>query len=104
MNDKPRNTRRFRKLSCYIMQDDQLLPNLTVLEAMFVSANLKLDKSYGNLEKEEIAFTIIESLGLSRAISTLTRDLSGGQKKRLAIATELINNPPVSYAFHKGFM
>lgn len=42
MNGKERNLSQFRKLSAYIMQDNQLHGNLTVEEAMTVATNLKL--------------------------------------------------------------
>lgn len=40
---------------------------------------------------------IIKMLRLTTAKNTLMENLSGGEKKRLSIALELINNPPVIF-------
>lgn len=97
MNGRDRNISQFRKLSAYIMQDNQLHGNLTVQEAMAVAANLKLSAKVPKTEKEVVISEILNTLGLQEHSRTLTRNLSGGQKKRLSIALELVNNPPVMF-------
>lgn len=54
VNGMERNLSSFRKLSAYIMQDNQLHGNLTVEEAMGVATSLKLPSATTRADKEEV--------------------------------------------------
>ncbi|XP_062142467.1 ATP-binding cassette sub-family G member 4 [Drosophila sulfurigaster albostrigata] len=97
LNGRRRDLPSFRRLSCYITQDDRLQPLLTVSENMHIAADLKLGENVSYEEKESRIEDILLLLGLYDHDQTLTMRLSGGQKKRLSIAMELINNPTVMF-------
>lgn len=95
VNRTIRDNAKFRRISAYIMQDDNLQPLLTVQEAMNVAAELKL--TLNHREKLSRIDEILTAMGLDGSRRTRTSQLSGGQKKRLAIALELLNNPPIMF-------
>jgi len=54
INGHARNLSQFRKLSCYIMQDNQLHANLSVEEAMHVASSLKLGSDISKDRKYQV--------------------------------------------------
>ncbi|XP_013142748.1 PREDICTED: ATP-binding cassette sub-family G member 1-like [Papilio polytes] len=96
-NGEQRDLRQFRKLSRYIMQEDLLQPLITVREAMAMAADLKLGSDMAAPRKAVIVEEILHLLRLDKATDTSSERLSGGERKRLSIALELLNNPPVIF-------
>ncbi|XP_018366982.1 PREDICTED: ATP-binding cassette sub-family G member 1-like [Trachymyrmex cornetzi] len=97
INGQLRDMREFKKMSCYIMQNDLVQPNLTVFEAMSFAADLKLGRRQTKSQKCAVIDEILRTLRLIGTRDTLTDRLSGGERKRLTIALELLNNPPVIF-------
>lgn len=52
VNGRPRELDQFRRISCYIQQDDRLQPLLTVAENMSIAADLKLAGSVNAADKQ----------------------------------------------------
>lgn len=85
----------------FVPQDDLLIKELTVYENLFYSAKLCFD----NLTDEEIAERcekVLQSLGLFERKDNvvgdeLKKEISGGQRKRLNIALELIREPAILF-------
>lgn len=91
---------RFRQQMSYVPQDDIVHAQLTVREALFYSARLRTDLK--NSEIERRIDMVLESLGILDKKNTIIgsperKVLSGGQRKRVNIAMELINDTPVIF-------
>ncbi|CAL9729571.1 hypothetical protein MOUN0_H02058 [Monosporozyma unispora] len=84
----------------YVPQQDILSSRLTCRETLMFAADLKLDKS--KEEKTRIVEQLIGELGLKDCADTLVGDnthrgLSGGEKRRLSIGTQMIANPSIMF-------
>ncbi|RZC34403.1 ABC tran, AAA 21, and/or SbcCD C domain containing protein, partial [Asbolus verrucosus] len=98
VNTQPKfGAQHYKKQSCYILQDDQLAPLFTVKEIMTMAANLKLGHSVSLKTKTLLIDDVLDTLSLTSTKDTRCQRLSGGQKKRLSIALELIDNPPIMF-------
>ncbi|KAL9647271.1 hypothetical protein ABK040_012622 [Willaertia magna] len=93
----------FRSLSAFVQQDDVLMGNLTVRETLRYAAMLRLDSSIPVKEKMRRVDAIMTELGLAKAADTvvgipgITKGISGGERKRLCIAIELLTEPSVLF-------
>jgi ABC-type multidrug transport system ATPase subunit/ABC-type multidrug transport system permease subunit len=87
------NLNLFRSLLGYVPQDDIIHPELTVERTLYYAARLRLPE---DTRREEIAQRIDEVLsavGLTDRRGTEVRRLSGGQRKRVSLAVELLAKP-----------
>ena len=87
----------YKKQASYIQQDDQLSPLFTVNEVMTMAADLKLGYSLNSKGKQMVIDDVLDVLDLMKSKDTRCDKLSGGQRKRLSIALELVDNPPVLF-------
>ena len=85
----------------YVSQDDLLIEELTVFQNLYYNAKLCF-ANYDKEQLEEVVNDTLEDLGLYDIKdmvvgAPLNKKISGGQRKRLNIALELIREPAVLF-------
>ncbi|ESQ30337.1 hypothetical protein EUTSA_v10011282mg [Eutrema salsugineum] len=88
--------------SAYVTQEDVLLGTLTVRESIAYSAHLRLPSKLTRKEINDIVEATITEMGLQdcsdRTIGNWhMRGISGGEKKRLSIALEVLTKPSLLF-------
>ncbi|CCF58742.1 hypothetical protein KAFR_0F01460 [Kazachstania africana CBS 2517] len=92
----------YSKVVGFVDQDDYLLPTLTVYETVLNSALLKLPRSMSFEAKRSRVYQVLEELRIidikDRIIgSDFKRGISGGEKRRVSIACELVTSPLILF-------
>ncbi|XP_076881899.1 ABC transporter G family member 7-like [Bidens hawaiensis] len=87
----------------YVRQEDLFFSQLTVRETLSLAAELQLKDTYSKEDKDEYINNLLFKLGLvscadTRVGDAKVRGVSGGEKKRLSMACELIASPSVIFA------
>lgn len=78
----------------YVPQDDALHRGLTVRGELTYAAELRLPETTAE-EREARVAKVVDQVGLGDRAGLRIRKLSGGQRKRVAVALELLTGPPL---------
>jgi ABC-type multidrug transport system ATPase subunit len=81
----------------YVPQDDIVHSELTVEESLRYTARLRLPTDATTAEREKRMAAVLATLELTERKDVLIGRLSGGQRKRVSIATELLTEPSLIF-------
>lgn len=94
----------YKKVVGFVDQEDHLLPTLTVHETILNSALLRLPRTMTYAAKQQRAFEVEKELGIYHIRDSLIgseegkgRGISGGEKRRVGIACELVTSPSILF-------
>ncbi|KAF2453772.1 ABC transporter [Lineolata rhizophorae] len=92
----------FRQISSYVEQEDALVGSLTVRETLHFAAELSLPRSVGKTERLQRIEALVQAFGLQDQAKSLIgtpirKGISGGQKRRLSVASQLITSPKILF-------
>ncbi|KAI9841600.1 MAG: hypothetical protein M1837_000507 [Sclerophora amabilis] len=94
----------FKSVVGFVDQEDTMLPTLTVHETILTSALLRLPRDMGFGAKEQRVTEVERQLGILSIKDQLIgseegkgRGISGGEKRRVGIACELVTSPSILF-------
>lgn len=94
----------YKNVIGFVDQEDTMLPTLTVHETIMTSALLRLPRDMGHAAKELRVYEVEKQLGISHIKDSLIgseegngRGISGGEKRRVGIACELVTSPSILF-------
>lgn len=94
----------YRSVVGFVDQDDTMLPTLTVHETILTSALLRLPRDMNISVKEQRVYEVEKQLGILPIKDQLIgseegngRGISGGEKRRVGIACELVTSPSILF-------
>lgn len=104
VNGEKVNDQDFKNVIGFVDQEDTMLPTLTVHETILTSALLRLPKDMSHAFKEARVHEVEKQLGIHHIRDSLIgseegkgRGISGGEKRRVAIACELVTSPSILF-------
>ena len=87
----------FREQLGYVPQDDIVHPGLTVERALYYAAKMRLPAKYTRQQLQERIDAVLQAVDLTERRTLLISKLSGGQRKRVSIALELLDKPEIFF-------
>ncbi|WP_448513735.1 ATP-binding cassette domain-containing protein [Parathermosynechococcus lividus] len=87
----------YRHQTGYVPQDDIVHTRLTVTEVLTFAAQLRLPADTDATTRHESVQRVLNQVQLTPVAQQLVADLSGGQRKRVSIAVELLANPKLFF-------
>ncbi|CAG2104560.1 unnamed protein product [Medioppia subpectinata] len=103
MNGKPMDRNLMKSMSAYVQQDDVFIANITVREHLWFQSQLRMDQTLSKQFRDNRIEEVLLDLGLSKCADTrigapeVEKGISGGERKRLSFASELLTDPSVMF-------
>ncbi|CAH2050006.1 unnamed protein product, partial [Iphiclides podalirius] len=85
------------RISGFVPQEDLSIGDLTVSEHMEFMARLMMDKRSSAPARARRVQQLLGELGVVNCTRTKLKALSGGERKRVALAVQLLNDPPILF-------
>jgi ABC-type multidrug transport system ATPase subunit len=88
-----KSMKKFKKQIAYVKQDDLFFGHLTVRDQLTYTALLRMPSSWTKQQKLAKVESVINELRLNKCVDSPIFAVSGGERKRVNIGTELLTNP-----------